>query len=172
MEVTVRPAGPADAGAIAAVQVRSWRSGYRGVLPDALLDGLDEHARAGRWREGLAGAPGGQLAHLAEVDGTAVGFAVTAASRDAAAAAQEGELLAIYVSPDAWRRGIGTALHDAALDGLRREGFATAILWVLRDNPRARPFYEHHGWTTDAAEEPHDFGEHGSFPVVCYRRAL
>jgi hypothetical protein len=29
---------------------------------------------------------------------------------------------------------------------LRDEGFASATLWVLRDNPRARAFYEKAGW--------------------------
>ena len=29
---------------------------------------------------------------------------------------------------------------------LRDEGFATAVLWVPRDNPRARAFYEKAGW--------------------------
>ena len=29
---------------------------------------------------------------------------------------------------------------------LRDEGFTSAVLWVLRDNPRARAFYEKAGW--------------------------
>src|SRR5580704_17872478 len=36
----VRPARPDDAGAVAAVHVRSWQVGYRGLLPDAYLEGL------------------------------------------------------------------------------------------------------------------------------------
>ena len=36
-----------------------------------------------------------------------------------------------------------------ALTGLRDEGFFDAILWVLEENPRARRFYEHAGWTAD-----------------------
>jgi ribosomal protein S18 acetylase RimI-like enzyme len=29
---------------------------------------------------------------------------------------------------------------------LRDEGFSSAVLWVLRDNPRALAFYEKAGW--------------------------
>jgi RimJ/RimL family protein N-acetyltransferase len=29
--------------------------------------------------------------------------------------------------------------------------YAAAVLWVLDDNPRARRFYEKHGWSPDGA---------------------
>ena len=35
---------------------------------------------------------------------------------------------------------------------LRDEGFASAVLWVLRDNPRARAFYEKAGWHATGEE--------------------
>ena len=41
---------------------------------------------------------------------------------------------------------------EAGLDYLRGE-FSEAILWVLQDNPRARRFYERHGWTLDGASK-------------------
>jgi RimJ/RimL family protein N-acetyltransferase len=31
------------------------------------------------------------------------------------------------------------------------EGYATAMLWVLADNPRARRFYEREGWRAEGA---------------------
>ena len=36
----LRPAEPDDAMEVARVHVRSWQAGYRGLLPDAYLDGL------------------------------------------------------------------------------------------------------------------------------------
>jgi ribosomal protein S18 acetylase RimI-like enzyme len=38
------------------------------------------------------------------------------------------------------------ALHDAALEQLRADGYERCHLWVLEDNPRARRFYERMGW--------------------------
>ena len=39
------------------------------------------------------------------------------------------------------------------LDHLVAEGFPRAVLWVLRDNPRARGFYERAGWTPTGRDE-------------------
>ena len=83
---------------------------------------------------------------VAEDGGSVVGFASCGESRDAAG---EGELYAIYALPEAWGSGVGRALMAAALEALRASGFATASLWVLEDNPRARRFYEREGWTPD-----------------------
>jgi hypothetical protein len=46
----VRPAILADALSVAVVQVESWRSTYRGLVPDEYLDGLsiDRRERSGR----------------------------------------------------------------------------------------------------------------------------
>jgi RimJ/RimL family protein N-acetyltransferase len=45
----------------------------------------------------------------------------------------------------------------AALGALRASGFATASLWVLEDNPRARRFYEREGWRHDGAKREEEF---------------
>lgn len=37
---------------------------------------------------------------------------------------------------------------------LVRGGFASAALWVLEGNARARRFYHAHGWTPDGARRP------------------
>jgi GNAT superfamily N-acetyltransferase len=51
-----------------------------------------------------------------------------------------------YLHSRAWGSGIGDLLMQACTDQLRDDGFARAVLWVLRENPRARRFYERHGW--------------------------
>ena len=53
-------------------------------------------------------------------------------------------LHALYVLPAYWGQGLGSRLLAAA--GPVRE------LWVLRDNARARRFYERHGWRADGTE--------------------
>ena len=62
-----------------------------------------------------------------------------------------GQFARLYVDVVCWREGIGTLLHDAALEEIRRLGFGDAKLWVLRDNARARAFYERRGWTLTGA---------------------
>ena len=56
---SVRAARPEDALEVAAVHVRAWQMGYRGLLPQGYLDGLrpEERARRYTFGETIAGWP-------------------------------------------------------------------------------------------------------------------
>jgi GNAT superfamily N-acetyltransferase len=58
-----------------------------------------------------------------------------------------GVVQTLYVMPEFWSRGIGSALHDHALDRLRKVNVREARLWTLTENHRARAFYEKRGWS-------------------------
>lgn len=167
--MTVRAAAPADARAIAGVQTRSWRAAYVGVVPQPVLDGLSVDRSEHGWTRMLA--DGDQPVVVAEADGVVVGFAAVGRSRDEGAAGTAGELRALYVDPDAWRRGLGRALLAEAERVLRERGFVDAMLWVLRDNARGRAFYASAGWTPTGATTTLDMA---GTPVeeVQYRRVL
>ncbi len=99
-----------------------------------------------------------------------VGFATVGPSRKEDPSGW-GELYALYVDPDEWRRGIGTALLDAANRRLTDGGFRRACLWVLSNNVRARRFYERQGWVpTDTVATREFTGV--SVEEVLYVRAL
>jgi GNAT superfamily N-acetyltransferase len=53
----------------------------------------------------------------------------------------------LYVDPRHWGRGVGTRLHDEAVDRARTRGATRLDLWVLEANDRARALYERWGWT-------------------------
>jgi GNAT superfamily N-acetyltransferase len=72
-----------------------------------------------------------------------------------------GDVYVLYLDPDVWRRGIGTRLHEAALDRLRSCGFTRAGLWVLDTNERALRFYSDQGWT-DTGRRQVDRGPGGT----------
>jgi GNAT superfamily N-acetyltransferase len=139
----------ADAGAIAAISVRGWQWAYRGLMPDAFLDSLSVEPRTAGWRRYLAGQSALGRTWLAERDGRALGFAHTGPSRDADAAADVGEVYAIYVEPAEAGTGIGRALFGHAVAEMARQGCQAATLWVLAGNQRARRFYEAAGWRPD-----------------------
>ena len=52
----------------------------------------------------------------------------------------------LYVDPAFQRRGVGAALHRAALSAIRARGFDTATLDVAAANEKALRFYQAHGW--------------------------
>lgn len=58
-----------------------------------------------------------------------------------------GVLQTLYVMPESWRQGVGSALHDLALERLRDANVQEARLWTLTENHRARAFYEKRGWS-------------------------
>jgi ribosomal protein S18 acetylase RimI-like enzyme len=158
--VQIRPAGPDDADAIASVHVASWQAAYRGLMPDAVLDGLSVERRADMWRQILApGRTGHVVLVAAGEDGTGMsGFAHGGPGRDADLEPGTAELFSIYLLPGDWGRGAGRALMDGVLEGLGQQGYTAAVLWVLVGNDRARRFYEIAGWSGDGNEKSEEFG--------------
>ncbi|OLC25785.1 MAG: hypothetical protein AUG06_04050 [Actinobacteria bacterium 13_1_20CM_2_65_11] len=138
----IRSATLTDAPAIARVHVSSWRSTYRGMLPDDFLDSLSESNYAERWKRVIA--DGTSKVFVAEEGADVVGFASGGRER-AGEPGYEGELYAIYVLDVAQRRGFGRDLLRATVGGLREMGLADMIIWVLSDNQPARVFYERLG---------------------------
>jgi GNAT superfamily N-acetyltransferase len=142
--MTIRPATADDARPIAQVHVASWRAAYRGLVPDEVLDRMSVDERAQRWAEWI----GVKTVLVAEADdGAVTGFA--------AASADTGEIHALYVAPDHWRRGIGAALLAAAHQALIAAGRDQAVLWVFAENGPARAFYAAHGYAPDGARTVH-----------------
>lgn len=148
----IREAEPADAAAIAGVNVRAWRAAYRDQLSDEFLDGLSVEERFEQHRRSLEEPRAEWRTWVAEEAGTVAGFAVTGPSEDADADPTTGELYAIYLEPERVGTGLGRALFDHAVADLRERGFTAATLWVLETNERARRFYEVAGWSTDGTE--------------------
>ncbi|NDI46664.1 GNAT family N-acetyltransferase [Goekera deserti] len=167
----IRPALVEDAAGIAGVHVAGWRAGYRGLLPDALLAGLDvDRYRAG-WTRLLSAPDPRSTTLVAERDGV-VGFVQTTPARDDDAdPATTAELTTLYVHPDAWGTGAGRALTTAVLTAAATQGFTDVTLWVLHDNGRARRFYETGGWVPDGRTK-HDTQGGAVLSEVRYRRAL
>jgi RimJ/RimL family protein N-acetyltransferase len=167
----LRPATPDDARAIAEVHVRTWKAAYPGLLPQDYLDALRPEDRLGLWEEALASEPW-PLVLVAEDDGRVVGFTSVGPTRDEDLhPGVVGEVQTVYLDPEHWGRGAGATILEAATDELRNAGFATAMLWVLDVNERARGFYEHLGWGPDGATKRHDWQAFVATDVR-YTRAL
>jgi GNAT superfamily N-acetyltransferase len=162
----IRRARRDDAEAIARVHIRTWQTAYSHVFPAAALAGLALEPRVRSWNELLALDDSGIF--VSESNGAVTGFVSVGASRDAE---REGELYAIYVVPEAWGTGAGRELIAAGEEWLRANGYGSATLWVLDDNPRARRFYENAGWTVDGSLRE---GEHLGVRTteVRYRKPL
>lgn len=167
-QYVIRAATVEDASGIAEAHVGSWRTAYRGLLPQALLDGLSVERRTAQWQRDIRSD---WNVHVAtSPDGQIGGFVATGRSRDDDADETVGELMAIYLRPQLWSLGIGGRLHAAGIVGLTRR-FAQATLWVLDSNARSRAFYERQGWRPDGTVKRDTLGD-ADVVEVRYRRPL
>lgn len=150
----VRPAEPRDAAAVAAIHIAAWRRAYAHVFPRAALASIPPGDRERMWRELIAATgPRRRVLVAGPPGGAPRGFAAWSPTRDRDRdPGLTAELCAIYVHPDAWGDGLGRVLMARGTALAHADGFADATLWVVRDNPRARRFYERAGWTPDGAE--------------------
>lgn len=165
----IRPAQAEDALAVARVHVRSWQAAYRSLLPDEYLDQLRPEDRAARYDFSHTD-PRKPYTQVAESEGCIVGFATTAPARDGDCPGL-GELLALYVAPESWRQKMGQKLAAAARQRLTAEGFAEAVLCVLKGNVRADRFYRKDGWLPDGAQKRDEIWGI-TVSEIRYRRAL
>lgn len=166
--VLVRAGVPDDARALAEIHVRAWQVGYRGLLPDSLLDSLSPALRLPRWQERLASQS--QQVWVAELDGQIAGWLVIGPQRDQDVDARRvGEIYALYVHPEFWRHGCGAALMARAKEELLSRGLTEITLWVLRSNQRARYFYEAQGFQPDGASKIEHNRDGVAFDEVRYR---
>lgn len=133
----IRWAVPDDSAGLAEVTVSSWQEAYSGILSAEFLDGLDRPRRATWWRQFLE-----KGARVNVTGDPVIGYCHVGDSADSG----WGEVFAIYVHPDHWGEGLGLKLFSAGEERLRDLGHDRALLWVLRDNVRAREFYERQGW--------------------------
>ena len=100
--------------------------------------------------------------------GTVHGFSVVSACRDDDSSGDVGEVRLLYVDPTVWNKRVGAALLADAVDTMHGLGFRELRLWTLRENARARSFYERFGWTADGAEQTVEQPQ-GSYVEVRYR---
>ena len=160
MGFTVRHPIPDDSARIAEVHIAAWRVAYEGIMPEDYLAGLNVSRLSDNWANTIENPAEGVTQLVGEIDDVIQAIATVGPFRDRSEIDDpSGELWMINAHPDAFGRGIGTVLHQHAIDQLRSDGHHRAALWVVDENPRARRFYEREGWQLDEARKEDTFGD-------------
>lgn len=145
--IVIRPGAPEFREGWLEAAVRSWLEAYDGHLPpEEVADAPAMHARAWNKRSGDF--------RLAIVDGVVAGYYSLG---NPSSAEDRNYIWHLYVDPRMQRRGVGRALHDAALAEIAARGATTAWLDVLRPNAKARTFYTALGWRETKSDTSHGY---------------
>lgn len=77
------------------------------------------------------------------------------------------ELICIHSLQNQWRKGYGSKMMHAVLQDIKKAGYTKVMLWVFKDNIRARKFYEAWEFTTDEECKA------DVVPIeICYKKSL
>jgi GNAT superfamily N-acetyltransferase len=138
-----------DAQELGQIHVASWRETYPGLVPDELIAALSAERRGHAWEQMLQRPEsfGSPVVYLAVEGRRTVGFGCCEMQRHEGmlSLGYQGDFSSIYVLKMAQGRGVGTRLIGLMADDLRSRGCASAGVWVLDRNERARRFYERLG---------------------------
>jgi len=146
----VRPARPDDAPAIARVQLVTWRTAYRRLLPAEVLDDWDEPAAVDAWRAAVVDPPSRAHGVLVALDGVEVtGFAAFGPPEEATAHGSTTEVSALLVEPRWGRRGHGSRLLAAVVDLAVDAGTETLHMWLPEADAVTSRFLASAGWDAD-----------------------
>ena len=167
----VRPARPDDASGIARIQLSTWRTAYRRLLPRHVLDELDEDWMAGQWARAIGEPPSDRHRVLVAVEQAEqqhlVGFLASGPADEEALSPEEEAATGdpdrpafapgvvavtdLLVEPRWGRRGHGSRLLAAGVAHWYADGFDTALAWAYQDDAATLKFLTSAGWAPDGA---------------------
>ena len=137
MMVTFRLAGSEDAKKLAEIRCKSWKSAYRGIYPDEMLDCFDFAGHEKRFRKQIQDAQ--TAVYVIQSGGRTVGY-VTLSRREG----YKGFNVcmdSLYLMPEAQGRGIGRAAMEFVREQCREMGYSKFYHSCNPHNHRACAFY-------------------------------
>lgn len=152
MDLTVRPAAPADLDAIVDVFRRCWTISYAELLPPSVQEEMTPEKARELWASAVL--PSFERTTLiAEADGKVIGMARIGTDPSDAT---KGHLFSLYIDPAASGKGAGRRLLTSAMDEVRGRGFSLMTLWVFKANSLAQGLYNSCGFNPTSLERTDD----------------
>jgi ribosomal protein S18 acetylase RimI-like enzyme len=143
----IRPVEDKDVPDLARIHIAGWRAAYGGLVDQAYLGALDQSEKEESWLGILTKNESVTMLARDEA-GNAAGFTSYGRLRTPPPGMSpirplySGEIYAIYILPEYWRRGLGRQLMKAAASGLKEMKHSSLCLWVLDGNRQANLFYK------------------------------
>jgi GNAT superfamily N-acetyltransferase len=167
MTGVVRPAEPGEGARLAEVYLSSGRAAWARHLSPIGLGGIT--SRPDEWERWISDPD--LIVLVAERRDRVAAVALLCRSTDPDSDPGKVALLdRLYTEPASWRRGLGRALLETAMDELRERRFQEVTLWTAEWNT-SRGFYEANGWELDGATREKTFAG-STFTEVRYRTQI
>ena len=138
-----------DVKEISYIHASSWKTAYKGIVPQEYLDNLKYDYWVSAFEKWISDNT--IISKLAYVGNDAIGCIAYGKSRDVDLP-DWGEIVSLYVLPESWGKGVGKALLESALNDMHHKGFENIYLWVLEENLRAQQFYRKNGFSKSEDE--------------------
>lgn len=137
----IRPARRGDAERIAAVARETWHAAYGDVLSaDAIDATVDEWYAPASLRAAIDRETGSFV--VAEADGETADEVVGYLQADYRESVGNVVVSRVYVLPDYWGEGVGTAMLERVATEFHEAGYERVSAVVLADNELGRVFYD------------------------------
>ncbi|AKG04823.1 GNAT family N-acetyltransferase [Salimicrobium jeotgali] len=134
----IRSARLEDAPGVAKVQVETWKTTYRGIVPEGYLNRMTPENRREKWEKIIEK---GMVYVAVNEEEEITGFASGGPSRSPQLHPHEAELYAIYIREDDQGKGLGRKLLTPVVNELMEGGRSSMLVYVLAEN-ESRYFYE------------------------------
>ena len=152
MEAVIRKVQQGDASNLAYIQTESWKAAFTSILDAETLTKCTNIERATSMYQRLLDEKKGN-GYLLTVDGKPHCIAYWDAARDSELVGKA-ELICIHSLPNNWHKGYGSMMMNRILKDIKEAGYSEVVLWVFRENLRARAFYEANGFALTDFSKP------------------
>lgn len=141
--MNIQRANLEDAKIISNIHALSWKTAYKGFIPQQYLDELRDDFWVDAFKDWIRTYRFTVL--IIYENELPIGCITYGKSRDETLP-EWGEIVSIYVLPNYFGKGYGNILLNTALKDMNKLGYKNIYLWVLEDNLNAKAFYEKNGF--------------------------
>ena len=127
-----------DIKQVAKIITEDWKIAYKGIIDDEYLKNLDYKDKEKSIREKYQ-----KRKSIVLEEGIVKGYSRFGENRDEEK--DLGELYALYVEADERGKKIGEKLLRKTASILKERGYKEMVIWCLKENKKARKFYEKMG---------------------------
>lgn len=138
-DIIIRNIEEKDIPEVVDIQIDGWKSAYKGIVDDNILNSMDRNERIEKRRNDYKE----NSFIVAELNNQVVGFCRYIDSNKFTQDISDidCELLALYVKPNLKYNGIGTKLFQFVTNEFKNRNKTKMILWCLKDNEPSKKFY-------------------------------